>query len=495
MQTTPLIDSRPVAQTFALRREVVPAASAGPSVVLEPGQAYGSVLRDRSGAWTMWYLGRPHYCEYLATSEGGIAWRRPALDLVHSAARAQANGPNAFMAPGQRDAAGRWLVHDKGPEGFCVLDATLTPHPAARARYTALYLARGHEGGLWHKGLCLAHSDDGVRWLADERNPVIPGWRDTANLFLYDLRLRRYVWYGRPEAHVALGHEANRLVARSVSEDLAAWEPERTVLDTDDADADPLDLVDELAFRDLPAGADALARARAAAEITEGLPGAAAPVKPLIRGRTRQWYGITVFPCADLYLGLGWLYDVPSGEIWVELLHSFDGIDWRREARRAPFLPHTPGDIRVTMSSPPVAIGDEVWIYSSSSGRNHHQRALPGRTDAVLERHVVRRDRWVGYSAGSRPGELLTQPLKRGPRIALNLRTGSGGAVRVEVLSAAGGKLEGFSLDACAPLTGDALAAEPTWSGGRTAADIPAHHETIRLRIVLANAALFALEA
>lgn len=493
MNMTPLIDSRVVAQTFALSRRVVPAQAKQPGGILRPAQAYGSVLRDRSGQWKMWYLAQPHYCEYFATSCDGLTWQRPALDLVAAEIRSAAVGPNAFMARQQTDAAGAWLVQDKGPEGFCVLDNELTPHPAARRRYTAMYLARALLDGRLVKGLHLAHSDDGIAWLADERGPVIAGWRDTANQFFYDPRIARYVWYGRPEAHVAAGREANRLIARSQSHDMVHWEPERTVLDTDDRDADPLDLVDELAFRGLGEGADAMARARAAAELTEmDVAGGAAPC---VRGRNRQWYGITVFPCGELYLALGWMYDIPSGQMWTELLHSYDGIDWRREANRTAFLPHRDGDMRVCMSSPPVSVGSELWIYSSTAGRNHHGLAVPGAADGeCIEVHAVQADRWVAYAAGDRPGELLTQPLQRGRRIAINARTLRDGHIRTAVLDAQGREIEGFSLRDSRPLTGDGPALEPTWSAG-TAASLPPQHRTIRLRIALQRAELFALEA
>lgn len=489
MNMTPLIDARIVAQTFALRRRLgipVPRHEAR----LPLGQTYGSVLRAPDGQWKMWYLGLPHYCEYFATSADGLSWHCPPLDLVAPEIRPQTDGPNAFLAPGQRDAGGRWLVHDKGPEGFCVLDSELTPHPAARCRYTAMYLARAFLEGRSTKGLYLAHSDDGLHWLADERSPVIPGWRDTANLFFYDVRLHRYVWYGRPEAYVAAGRNANRLIARAESDDLVHWTPERSVLDTDDRDADPQDLVDELAFRGLPEGSDAVARARAAAAVTETAD--AGNAAPLIRGRNRQWYGITAFPHGDLYLGLGWMYDIPSGQMWIELIHSYDGIDWRREAERAAFLPCPAGDMITSMSSPPVPVGDELWIYTSTRGCNHHHRPAPNPRPGVGI-YAVARDRWIAYTAGNRSGELLTQPLPRGQRIALNACAAKG-TVRVAVLDADGREIPGFGLRESRPLSSDGLALEPGWEGGLTASRLPGAHREIRLRLVLQNADVFALE-
>jgi len=491
VNTIPLIDSRVVAQTFAMRREVVEPAPRPESPILTNCQAYGSVLRDAAGAWRMWYLSDPGYCEYFATSDDGLRWDRPELDLVCEEVRPGTAGPNAFMSRRQKDAAGRWLVEVKGPEGFCVLDAAQHPHPAARSRFMALYLARFGGGEDRFSGLCLAHSEDGVRWTADERNPIMPGWRDTANQLLYDERIRKYVWYGRPEICVGAVTRANRLIARAESEDLVHWSPERIVLDTDPADADAFDIVDEGALRDGAALTDARARIREWARVTEG---AVLDVdKPMARGRSRQWYGITVFPVADLYLALGWLYDIPAGEIWIELCHSYDGIIWRREPLRRPFIPAHPGTTTCTMSTPPIVAGDEAWIYFSHSDRNHHGVTIPD-ADAHPRGIYVRtieRDRWAAYTAGDHDGELLTQVLPRPDRLSLNASVGNDGWVRVEVLDAAGAALDGFLLDQSRPLAGDGLDLIPTWTSGRTLADVRAAN--IRLRLTARRASVYAL--
>lgn len=489
MPVLPFIDGRFIAQTFALRRKVCPPATvAGP---LFPGsQAYGSVLRDRSGQWRMWYLVFRDYCEYFATSRDGLSWEQPALDLVSPQVRPTCPTPNAFMSHHQRDAQGRWLVTAKGPEGFSVLDAEETPHPAARSRFTALYLGRLEgAGGGEVSGLCLAHSDDGVHWLADERNPVLPGWRDTANQLLWDERRRRYVWYGRPAVHVsAVVPEANRLIARAESEDLVHWSPERVVLDTDEADADGWDLVDEAALGEGLAVADAEARARRWAEVLEGVPTNAKA--PRMRGRNRQWYGITVFPWADLYLGLGWLYDVPSGTISIELLHSYDGLDWRREPLRRPFLTPAPGTCAVTMSTPPVVVGDEVRLYWSHGNYNHHHVAAPGVVPG-LRMSSLPRDRWVAYAAGEQEGELLTHVLPRPEHLALNAAVEHGGSIRAELLDPDGLPLPGRTLAESEPVTGDGLALPLRWRGREAALDPGEGAAGVRLRLTCRRARVY----
>ena len=69
------------------------------------------------------------------------------------------------------------------------------------------------------------------------------------------------------------------------------------------------------------------------------------------------------------------------------------------------------------------------------------------------------RDRWVGYVAGQRNAELLTQVIAAGSDISLNAKVESGGELRVEVCNERGETLDGFELDQCATISGDGTAA------------------------------------
>ena len=487
-ETIPLIDSRIVAQAFAMRREVMAPVEAIERPILTDCQAYGSVLRESDGLWRMWYLGEPVYCEYYATSSDGLTWERPELDLVSPEVRGDLTGANAIMCRYQCDANGRCLVGGSGPEGFCVLDAELTPHPAAKRRFTTMYLAGVHGPGGPVSGMCVAHSDDGIHWVADEHNPVIREWRDTSSVVLFDTRIGKYVWYGRPAAYASPATHANRLLARSESDDLVHWTPDQTILDTDELDADAFELLDEAALRSGTETASAKERADAWAALTEGA--VTESEMPLVRGRNRQWYGITVFPYADLYLGLAWMYDLPTGEMWTELIHSYDGIDWRREAIRRPFFPRTPGTCCCTMASPPVAVGDELRLYDSIMARNHHGVPAPN-VEPGIRVWSVRRDRWVAYSADRHRGELLTQVMPRPSHLTLNAAIARDGSVRVEVTDAHGKALPGLGLAESQPLTGDDLALVPTWSSGTRV--VEAAEEQIRLRVVARHAQLFGI--
>jgi hypothetical protein len=283
---------------------------------------------------------------------------------------------------------------------------------------------------------------------------------------------------------VRLVSECNRAVARLESPDLYHWAPEQLVLDTDDLDAPADEFLDE-SFLRTGSVLDARQRAAAWREITEGA--VTGTDRPLIRGRNQQWYGLAPWLAGDLYLGLGWLYDVPSGAIWMELLHSADGITWRREATRERFLAGPGGVTAVTMSSPPITVGDEHRLYWSHSDRNHHHQVQPVTKGVRVA--ALARDRWVGYGAVTQTGELLTAATAWHGELRLNAEVAEGGWVQAEWLTAEGDPLPGCELAASDRLTRGGLDLVLRWQGR------PAHADgtPTRLRLVAQRATLYAL--
>lgn len=457
-----LADHTLVAQAFAMRRRPGVPEPVQSEPVLPCAHAYGSVLRDpKSGLFRMWYLGSRVYCEYYAESENGIDWDLPDLGILPPDER---GNRNAFMTNGQNDANGYPLVGNNGPEGFSVLDAEMEDHPAAKARFTALYLARVREG---EPGLCIAYSDDGVHWTADQNNPVVHGWMDTSHSLLWDADIRRYVVYGRPPVHATVTKGANRYVSRMESEDLIHWSPCTTALNTDDADADPWDQIDESTL----IGTD----------------------EPKIRGSNRQFYGMSVSKHHGLYIGLARVLDVPSGAGWIELAHSTDGIVWFREPLRQPFIAPRPGTwehpmLLTTATSPPVPVGDDLWIYHTGNSTPHHVKGAPIETRGIGVRKI-RSDRWSGYHSAEKEAELLTRPIPSGSRLTLNASTQPDGWIRVEVIDPWGAVVEGCTLEESATISGDSLTHAVRW----TETDrIASSSSSIRLRIRSSGASVWA---
>lgn len=434
-----LIDDRLVEDTLMLRRTLGQPALKRADSLVSCAEAMGSVLRDRDGRWRMWYsrmYARDPVkdivgCEMqlgLAESDDGLNWRFPSRGLVEEGGSTD----NPFViGPRQRDAAGRHLTGMGGVAGFCVIDNETDPHPAARGRFTAMFHASPTDT---IGGILLAHSDDGIAWTSYPENPVLPGSQDTQNCFYFDRRINKYVCYQRPTIHCGMAAHANRKIARVESDDLVHWSVSRVVLDTDERDAPGLEAMDE--------------------------PGMRGP-----RGRDKQFQGIYVFPYNDTLLAFTWFYDVRAGVFTNELLHSDDGIVWKREALREPFVADGrpegfDGKLIVPMASAPVLVGDELYMYASASPYGHHEVAeadidanAANRIDLLEANDIyvmsLRRDRWIGYEAGETTGELLTAPIAWDGtgHVHLNAVIQSGGSMTVTFEDALGHPITDYHLD------------------------------------------------
>lgn len=456
MKSFPLIDERHVEDTRFLKRTLGTPTLKTPEPIMTNAEAMGSVLRDQSGLWRMWYswsvsrnpdkdIVSMDSIQCFATSRDGLKWAYPKLGLVEEAG---SKDNNIVISHHQRDRNGRYITGYGGAAGFCVIDAETDPHPAARGRFTGMLHASPTDT---YGGICLVHSDDGLTWTAYPENPVIPGSQDTQNCFLYDPKLGKYACYQRPTIYCGQEFHANRKLARCESTDLVHWSPSRVVIDTDERDAPAHDLFDE-----------------------PGMGGC-------IRGRNKQFQGISPFLYEGCYLAHTWFYDVTKGLFTNELIHSYDGIDWKREALREPFIADgrpegLKAKLLVPMASAPVSVGDELYMYLSASPYDHHEIAASeydkdrDRVSKLLETwnfyaFALKRDRWVGYEAppgspGSdgREAEFLSTPFEWSvpSPLHLNARIGEGGYIKVEVEDQWGRPIKDLHLDEIEPVKGPA---------------------------------------
>lgn len=466
-----------------------------------PASAMGSVHPTREGL-AMWYVS-PHRAEdpggkligydkvvRYAVSTDGRHFTQPNLGLC-SFRGSREN--NIVIGMNQADAHGVPLTGPRGSSGFCVLDAARQPFPHARGRYTALFGTTVPKRG---SGLCLAWSDDGLHWNAYPENPLTPSGGDTYCNLSYDPRSKRYAIYirpsPRPDGRRAGPAGVRSLLSRIESTDLLHWENERVVFDTDEADA--------------PAqGTVSGSRADNSGEVP--------------RGRDRVCYGMTVAPHQNGFIGQAQIYDTTTGHMWVELAHSYDGVDWRREPRREPFIPLGPagawdsGMVGYVAAGGPAAIGEDWFIYYTGNNWTHHFNvtALPERGRMWQIGGVrLKRGRLVGYRTGgseaepsriapgrsvpaawANKGELLTRPfLFNGTAIQVNADASRGRFI-AEICDANGKPFAGFGREQAVELQTDGVAIPLAFRDRASVASLQGR--TVRVRMHLESAAVFGL--
>ncbi|MCM8822719.1 MAG: hypothetical protein NC831_07935 [Candidatus Omnitrophica bacterium] len=484
--TFSLIDEGLVEDTLHLRRALEVPEFEHKKPVVSPGEGIGSVLRDKSGLWRMWYtifvtrdpkkdmVG----CETpmaLAFSNDGIRWEKPSFNIAKDPIYHQ--HPNIVVHARMKDKNGRFLSGWGGPAGMCILDAETTPHPCARKRFTGLYVDFPIDviGGI-----CIADSDDGINWTIWPESPVIIGPSDTQNILLYDEKIKKYVCYLRPVIHCGMDRHANRKIARSESEDLVHWSIPKIVLDTDELDSSGLEIFDEPKMR----GA---------------------------RGRNKQFQGISPFIRNGCYIAFTWFYDAVKGIFTNELIHSPDGINWKREALREPFIadnkpPGFKGKLPVPFGSPPVDVGDTMYFYTSNTPYGHHEIAMADINGSIKNRKqllesneiyllTLKRDRWCFYQAGETQGELLSSPInwEGGASLCINAKIEKDGYIKIEVDDAYGRKINDAHLDEINVLNGflDGIDIPVTFGPGpKTVMKFPFPGQ-IRFRFWMKNAKLY----
>jgi hypothetical protein len=113
-------------------------------------------------------------------------------------------------------------------------------------------------------------------------------------------------------------------------------------------------------------------------------------------------------------------------------------------------------------------------------------------TSTVFRRYSLRMDGFASVHATMPGGELLTYPLRfSGRQLQLNLATSAAGSIRVEIQSAEGIPLEGYSLDQCYDLVGDEIERTVVWEQGSDLSALQGY--PVRLRVLLHDADLYAL--
>ena len=111
---------------------------------------------------------------------------------------------------------------------------------------------------------------------------------------------------------------------------------------------------------------------------------------------------------------------------------------------------------------------------------------------AHLARYAMRLDGLGAVHASYAGGEMVTKPLTfEGTQLLLNSATSAAGGIRVEIQTADGNPIPGFTLEECPVIVGDSIERAVTWDNGSDLSRLAG--QAIRLRFVMMDADLYAL--
>jgi hypothetical protein len=298
------------------------------------------------------------------------------------------------------------------------------------------------------RGMDAAFSPDGIHWTPAAGNPVIPDFvSDTGNCLIWDEQHQVY------RAYVRLRTNQGRAVGLCESADFEHWSEPRMVY--------------------WPTPED--------------------------RKLNHEFYGLSVTPYGDIYLGLTWMFpSVPASAdmksdapaTWVELAVSRDGEHWDRPFAGEAFLPLGPkgsfDSRQIRPASSMSVLPDRVVLMYSGSP---HAHVAGHQWDIGMAR--VRVDGFGAMTAGSTEGTLLTQPLQfPAGRLVVNADVADDGYLIVEACDERGNALANFARQGGRSVQGDSISASVTWQDHDRLESSPA--AGTRLRFIMKNAKLYA---
>lgn len=284
------------------------------------------------------------------------------------------------------------------------------PDCPPEARYKGI--SRGRPVGS--RGLYVFQSPDGIRWSLITDKPVITdGAFDSQNLAFWDAHTKQYVDYHRTFI------DGVRSIMTCTSPDFVNWT--------------------KPALLKYSAGT---------------------PKEHLYTNAIRPYDR-----APHLRVGFPTRYKPQGSQVAPVFMSSRDGLNFHRWA-----------DAVIPMSAPKDRDGNRSNYMASGLVRlpgNDREYAVYGTEayytgpDSRLRRFMYRFDGFVSVRGGASGGSLVTKPLKfQGKRLVLNLAVREGSRVRVELQTADGKPLPGFTLSQSKSLTGDEIEMAAEWSDG-----------------------------
>lgn len=402
---------------------------------------YETVLKDGE-LFRFYYRGMPvarHTLDVevtcVAESRDGIVWTRPKLDLFE----VQGTKDNNVVLARHRG------CHNLAP----FIDAN--PAAPADQRYKAL-------GGTGEPGLIAFASPDGIHWRELQAEPVITkGAFDSQNNAFWSESEKQYVCYFR------VFREGTRWIARTTSQDFIHW-------------TEPVDLeLDGKPRQHLYTNQiDPYVRAP---HVYLGLPTRFLPGRRVVTdeealriGTPKEWDYVN--DCTDILLASArGGADFKRTFLEAYIRPGFDLENWTSRANYA-----ARGIVQTSER--------ELSLYVK-----HHS----GYPSNHVRRYTLRPDGFVSVSGPYAGGQMITKPFVfSGNRLRINYSTSAAGALRVEIQTADGKPVEGYTLADCPEIIGDRIEHTVNWKSGSDLGKLAG--QPIRLRFELKDADLYSLQ-
>jgi uncharacterized protein YndB with AHSA1/START domain len=406
---------------------------------------------DRQFKLWYWAASRPgekwRTCTCYATSQDGIHWEKPVLDVVPGTNIVLEDEPHW-----RRNSSTLWLdLDDKDPARRFKMFRSMKEEPV-----------EGKKGGSHH--LRLSFSADGIHWRTAGDSDSCG---DRTTVFYNGIR-KRWVFGLR---------DGDKAVSRC-----------RTYYEN----ADPVAGLRWDAHRDqktLWIGADRLDADRSDLDLRR------VPDRPwdLVPS---QLYNLDCVAYENLLLGL---FSIWRGQPLTRpkinetcVGYSRDGFHWSRPDRQA-FCPVSEnreawnwGNLQ-TAGGCCLVVGDKLHFYVGAvSGRRGAYHPDP--TNVGLA--VLRRDGFTSMDAAASEGQLTTRPVKFSGRYLFVNVDAPHGRLTAEVLDAAGQRIEPFTRARCVPVTADSTLQQMSWKGADDLSSLAG--KTVRLRFWLSDGRLYA---
>ena len=425
-----------------------------------------------------------------AESEDGIRWDRPDLGLSEWDGSRKTNilFPNDDFPYVFSEMEGAWVFLDpnaRGDDDRYKMICKMTPVGKGGTEDRGPEPERGMKS--LPKGQYPLASADGIHWNFMSTEKINPSASDTQFSVFWDERIDKYVQYTRMKpknpAQVEYyrrqydgfeGRAVDCVVGRAVSDDFIHWGDEQIVLAPDETDR----AVSPEGLSRLDFYGGNMSAYSEAPEAYIGLPNAYYHWK---YDMSRKWWS-------------GKPVQLPSA-MDIQLVTSRDGIRWNRSPRRKPIIRLGPEGTfwsKTIWPSNTIRVGDELWIYFAGLDVSHKEQSLI-KSHGARGRAVLRLDGFISADAAYSGGELVTKPLLfDGTRLQLNVDTGAGGTVRLEMLDASGKAHEGYGLDESDEINGNYIRVNAGWRGSPEVGRLAG--KPVKLRFVMRDSRLYSFQ-